>query len=103
MATITIDDKIIPDGYELTGEYREPRAGEHYLNGAGSLLTAYGGSDYGNTLILAKKRWRAEACQRYYFLDCDCQIIETHDEHTKYDDGFYNAGNYYQTVEDTRQ
>ena len=100
------------EGYEYTGEYRCPKAGEYYLDGSGRTVSCHYGSrgdTYGVRFhILRKKRWRAEIGQAYY------RVIAGHLYHSN--DGIYveqtreaghpddavrcQSGNYFQTKEE---
>lgn len=59
MATINIPDSMVPEGYELTGEFRLPRSGEYILDsGTGDGTVAHqAGFDYTRSVypILRRK------------------------------------------------
>ena len=45
------------------------------------------------------KRWRAERCGYYFYLDENLTVSKGVEWHSRFDDNLYEAGNYFQTTE----
>ena len=45
------------------------------------------------------KRWRAEKFSKYFFLNDNFEVREEKEVHSLFDNYLYEAGNYFQTVE----
>ena len=92
------------EGYEYTGEFRCPKAGEYYLDGSGvsciimeAVATILGVRFH----ILRKKRWRAEIGQAYYHVnDNGIYVKQTTEVGYPHDAVRFKSGNYFQTKEE---
>ena len=48
-------------------------------------------------------RWRAERCESYYTIDSTLVVIESTECGDRYDNGRYESGNYFKTVEEAKE
>lgn len=94
---VTIDLPEI-EGYEYTGEYRDPRDKESYLDGDGCFINSSKRNPLVFRHILRKKRWRAEKGFTYYrvVMNGFGHYFETDaDDYSAEHNAFYGSGNYF--------
>ena len=97
------------EGYEYTGEFRCPKAGEYYLDGSGvsciimeAVATILGVRFH----IIRPIRWRAEIGQAYYhvhdngILPLRLCVRQATDVGYPHDAVRFKSGNYFQTKEE---
>jgi hypothetical protein len=91
----------IPDGYEPTGEFREPAAKEWFISEFGGLefLPCPKDGDYGDRIILRRKPWRAEDEGRYWFISGTGEAVPNEEYGFREDKIRHKIGNYYKTRE----
>jgi len=98
----------VPEGYELTGEYRVPKYSEPYYHRR--CIVHFGVANEGDyELILRKKEKpmpRAEIEGRYYYIEFNDDglpvIEETFDVYCTEDDERYKKKNYFMTESDAQ-
>jgi hypothetical protein len=99
--TIEIDEKIIPEGYEIVA-YRMPVAGEMILSTVDNRASKCVNSII-PMVILKRKRWRAKKNDSYYFIAHDGDITKWPDNDSEHDDTLHKIGNYFRTREDAEE
>lgn len=65
-------------------------------------------SDFGKYIIATAKelkpfRWRAEQHEGYYTIDSTLVVIESTECGDRYDNGRYESGNYFKTIEEAKE
>lgn len=99
MACVTIK---LPDieGYEDTGEFREPELGEVFRHAEMPewVLKKRIGESYGPRFILKKRRWRPKVGEGYYYIDASLKINDDIEDERTRDNARWTAGNYFADV-----
>ena len=93
------------DGWEYTGEWRQAKDGEGYINYANT-LSVWNERDYtseGKYPILHRKQWRAESGSRYYYIGTWFEINTVVECGESSDNTHYHVGNYFQTEQKAKQ
>jgi len=93
------------DGWEYTGEWRQAKEGDGYINCANT-FSVWDERDYtsaGKYPILHRKQWRAESGEQYYFLNPSLVVSVAIDWSFSEGGARYQVGNYFQTEQEARQ
>lgn len=61
----------VPDGYELTGEYRRPNEGDVYLSGSGGINICAGDGDFNRLIMRRVKQYREPVLPADYGKQCE--------------------------------
>ena len=100
-----LDMPAPPEGMEYTGERRQVRFGEAFLNYDGAFPKwecKQGTCD--SYFILKPKRWRAVRGDTYWAIvgriDRSCTVCEHEEKSESLDDLLHESGNYYKTEEE---
>ena len=90
------------EGYEYTGEFRCANEQDAWLFGDNRLAFLKKGPTREPVHILRKKRWRADAGRKYWYVGVDCEPwpLDSNDAGFKDDWERWVIGNYFQTKEE---
>jgi hypothetical protein len=95
---VTFKDMPEVPGYEYTGEYRSPEAGEWYLSAIGTVSLASCGFKRWPHPILRKKRlWRTAHGFPYYFVSDRLAVNQAVERGSSADYWRHQCGNYFAT------
>lgn len=94
------------EGYEDTGEFRQPKPGELFRDSLSLHLHEVVHADSeipnGKRFILKKKRWRAKNGECYYYIDSSIDTALETELGTAGDDARWRAGNYFKHEQTAR-
>jgi len=95
---LTINDMPEPPkGYEYTGEYRQPKIGEWFIDPNDMKATRTSSGYHLPRLILRKKRFRADYAHCYYFVGETGKVLKDYDNRRATDAARHAIGNHFET------
>ena len=93
------------EGWEYTGEWRQAKDGEGYINCANT-FSVWNERDYtsaGKYPILHRRQWRAELGSRYYYINTCFEVNTVVECGADSDTARHLLGNYFKTEQEAWQ